>query len=176
MPRAPRGSGSSRRPRAGARAPRESLRSRSTEAPPRTLAARRRQPKAQSSAFEEYAGREKTAVVEPPADAKQSARPAIFGKSPTRRYRRSRAAGFRGLDNAAQGGGNRGVVHYYYGPESRPAPPRLYRGMDPRDESRRGASGTRLDQLMSRKSIDFFAASTALVLAVLGDLRHSFRC
>ena len=80
MPRAPRGSGSSQRPRAGARAPRESLRSRSTEAPPRTLAARRRQPKAQSSAFEEYAGREKTAVVEPPADPKQSARPAILAK------------------------------------------------------------------------------------------------
>src|SRR6516162_5892617 len=30
--------------------------------------------------FEEYAGREKTAVVEPPADAKQSARPAILAK------------------------------------------------------------------------------------------------
>jgi len=40
MPRAPRGSGSSQRPRAGARAPRENLRSRSTEAPPRTLAVR----------------------------------------------------------------------------------------------------------------------------------------
>jgi hypothetical protein len=80
MPRAPRGLGSSRRPRAGARAPRESLRSRSTEAPPRTLAARRRRPKAQSSAFEEYAGPEKTAVVEPPADAKQSATPAILAK------------------------------------------------------------------------------------------------
>ena len=80
MPRAPRGTGSSRRPRARARAPRESLGSRSTEAPPRTLAARRRRPAAQSSAFEEYAGREKTAVVEPPADAKQSTRPAILAK------------------------------------------------------------------------------------------------
>lgn len=79
MPRAPRGSGSSRRPRAEAGTRRETVGSRPTEAPPRILAARRRQVPAQSPALEEDAGWEEARVIEPPADAEQSARSATAG-------------------------------------------------------------------------------------------------
>ena len=79
MPRAPRGSAPSRRPRAGSGTPRETVGSRATEAPPRTARARRREIPTQSPAFEEHAGREEAAVIEPPADIEQSARPATAG-------------------------------------------------------------------------------------------------
>jgi len=79
MPRTPRGSGSSRRPRAEARTPRETARSRSTEAPRSTLNARRGQVATQSPALVERAGREEASVIEPPADIEQSARQATAG-------------------------------------------------------------------------------------------------
>jgi hypothetical protein len=79
MARSPRGSGTPRRPRAEAGTPRETVGSRPTEAPPRTLAARRRQVPAQSPALEEDAGWEAARVIEPPADAERSARPATAG-------------------------------------------------------------------------------------------------
>jgi hypothetical protein len=79
MPRTPRGSGSSSRPRAAARTSRETVGSRATEAPPRRLTARRRQVSAESPASVEQAGREEAAVVEPSADTEQSARPTTAG-------------------------------------------------------------------------------------------------
>ena len=69
------------------------------------------------------------------------------------RSRRSCEARFRRLDGAAQGDGNGDIIHYYQGSEGRTATARSYRGTDPRDEARRRASGTWLDQLMSRKVI-----------------------
>ena len=79
MPRTPRGSGSSRRPRAEARTPRETVRSRPTEAPRRTLNARRGQVSTQSPGLVGQAGREEASVIEPPADIEQSARQATAG-------------------------------------------------------------------------------------------------
>ena len=79
MPRAPRGSAASRRPRAGAGTPRETARSRTTEAPPRTVGTRRREIPTQPPALEEHAGREEAAVIEPLADIEQSTRPATAG-------------------------------------------------------------------------------------------------
>src|ERR1700730_10055879 len=87
MPRAPRGSGSSRRPRAEARTPRETVGSRPTEGAAGAAHARRgagaptaegveREP---AHILEEAAGREEALVVEPPADTGQSARPATAG-------------------------------------------------------------------------------------------------
>ena len=75
----PRGSGSSRRPRAPARTPRETVRSRPTEARARSPDARRREVPGPSPALEEPAGREEALVIEPLADAEQSARPATAG-------------------------------------------------------------------------------------------------
>ena len=79
MPRAPRGSAASPRPRAGAGTPRETARSRTTEAPPRTVGTRRREIPTQPPALEEHAGREEAAVIEPLADIEQSTRPATAG-------------------------------------------------------------------------------------------------
>jgi hypothetical protein len=79
MARSPRASGTSRRPRVETGTPREPVGSRPTEAPPRTVAARRRQVPAQSPALEEDEGWEEARVIEPPADAEQSARPATAG-------------------------------------------------------------------------------------------------
>ena len=77
MPRTPRGSGSSSRPRAEARTSRESIAS-GPAATPRTRAPRRSRTPA-PPAMQETAGRGEAAVVEPSADIGQSARPTTAG-------------------------------------------------------------------------------------------------
>src|SRR5205085_5638080 len=59
---------------------------------------------------------------------------------------------FRALDDAARGG-NRDVIHYNKGSESRTATAWLWRGTDSRDEARRGAQGTRIDWSIGGKLI-----------------------
>jgi hypothetical protein len=86
MPRAPRASGSSRRPRAEARTPRETVGS-PTEGAAGAAHARRgagaptaaEEQRAPAPTLQEAAGRDEALVVEPPADAGQSPRPATAG-------------------------------------------------------------------------------------------------
>src|SRR5262245_34834421 len=87
MPRAPRGSGSSRRPRAEPRTRRGTVGSRPTEGAAGAAHARRGagaptaegERRAPAPASEEAVGREEALVVGPSADAGQSARPAAAG-------------------------------------------------------------------------------------------------
>jgi hypothetical protein len=87
MPRAPRGSGSSRRPRAEARNPRETVGSRPTEGVAVAAHARRgaaapiaeEARRAPAPISDEAAGREEALVVEPLAEGGRAARPASAG-------------------------------------------------------------------------------------------------
>ena len=56
-------------------------------------------------------------------------------------------------DDAARRPGNRDVVLYYKGPESRTATAWLQRGTDSRDEARRRAQGARIDWMIRGKLI-----------------------